>query len=62
MDYPNLYGMEPLLIVYHCRQQVEHSKEDARADGVVVPETIDDYCIKSKPDDEDDNLDCIDFG
>ncbi|GMR54364.1 hypothetical protein PMAYCL1PPCAC_24559, partial [Pristionchus mayeri] len=43
------------------RQQVDHSKEEARADGVIVPETIDEYCIKSKPDDEEDNLDCIDF-
>ncbi|GMT29186.1 hypothetical protein PFISCL1PPCAC_20483, partial [Pristionchus fissidentatus] len=43
------------------RQQVEHTKEEARADGVVVPETIDEYCIKETPPTDDDNLDCIDF-
>ena len=37
------------------------SKEDARKEGIVVPETIDEYCIKERPKEED-NLDCLDFG
>lgn len=40
---------------------MERSKEEARREGIVVPETIDEYCIKEKPSEEE-NLDCLDFG
>ena len=33
----------------HCRQQVESTQEDARRDGVTVPTSRDEYCIRSRP-------------
>jgi ubiquitin-conjugating enzyme E2 R len=31
------------------RKQVDASKVEAAKDGVKVPETVEEYCIKSKP-------------
>ncbi|CAI4225856.1 unnamed protein product [Auanema sp. JU1783] len=39
------------------RKQVEQSKSDAQLDGIRVPETLEEYCIKSVPTPQDDGLD-----
>jgi ubiquitin-conjugating enzyme E2 R len=36
-----------MYIIY--RKQVEASKIEAAKDGIKVPETVEDYCIKSTP-------------
>lgn len=37
-----------------CRNQVDSSRIEAEKDGVVVPETLEEYCVKTiaKPNDE----------
>ena len=32
-----------------CRKQVQASRQDAEKDGVVVPTTMEEYCMKAKP-------------
>ncbi|EPB77731.1 ubiquitin--protein ligase [Ancylostoma ceylanicum] len=45
------------------RRQVEQSKEEARKDGVTVPETLEEYCIKFHPQScEDQTMDLLDLG
>lgn len=40
----------------NCRRQVEESKVEAEKDGVKVPETVEEYCVKNaapkKPDED----------
>ncbi|KAI6179412.1 Ubiquitin conjugating enzyme [Aphelenchoides besseyi] len=43
------------------RKQVEASKLEAAKDGVTVPETVEDYCIKAKPKNQHDDIDMCDF-
>ncbi|CAI5437474.1 unnamed protein product [Caenorhabditis angaria] len=43
------------------KKQVEDSKKEAEHDGIVVPETIEEYCVKWAPPQHDDCLDSIDF-
>uniref|UniRef100_A0A8R1IAA5 UBC core domain-containing protein n=1 Tax=Caenorhabditis japonica TaxID=281687 RepID=A0A8R1IAA5_CAEJA len=43
------------------KKQVEESKKQALKDGVTVPETIEEYCVKWAPPQQDDVLDGIDF-
>ncbi|KJH52931.1 ubiquitin--protein ligase [Dictyocaulus viviparus] len=44
------------------RKQVEQSKEEARKDGVTVPETLEEYCIKFHPHCyEDQTMDMLDL-
>ncbi|RCN40527.1 ubiquitin--protein ligase [Ancylostoma caninum] len=45
------------------KRQVEQSKEEARKDGVTVPETLEEYCIKFHPQScEDQTMDLLDLG
>ena len=37
------------MIVFFHRKQVAASKVDADRDGVIVPTTMEEYCMKSKP-------------
>ena len=41
----------PVLIILHLsnRKQVQASRQDAEKDGVVVPTTMEEYCMKAKP-------------
>ncbi|KAK0418682.1 hypothetical protein QR680_013709 [Steinernema hermaphroditum] len=41
------------------KQQVEESKKEAEREGIVVPTTVEDYCIKEK--DEIDPIDMLEF-
>lgn len=50
----------PHQISHSFRKQVEATKAEAEKDGVKVPETVDDYCVKSKPNKHDD-VDMLDF-
>lgn len=43
------------------KKQVEESKKVAAKDGITVPETIEEYCVKWAPPQQDDVLDEIDF-
>ncbi|EYC33741.1 hypothetical protein Y032_0002g960 [Ancylostoma ceylanicum] len=44
------------------KRQVEQSKEEARKDGVTVPETLEEYCIKFHPQScEDQTMDLLDL-
>lgn len=43
------------------RKQVEASRLDAEKDGVVVPETLEEYCIKAAPKPSDDCIDVFDL-
>ncbi|CAL2029950.1 unnamed protein product [Caenorhabditis brenneri] len=43
------------------KKQVEESKKVAQKEGVSVPETIEEYCVKWAPPQQDDVLDGIDF-
>ncbi|KAL3999037.1 Ubiquitin-conjugating enzyme E2 R1 [Acanthocheilonema viteae] len=43
------------------RKQVEASRVDAEKDGVVVPETLEEYCIKTAPKPNDDCTDAFDL-
>ena len=38
-----------LTIFFLCRKQVQASRTDAEKDGVVVPTTMEEYCMKAKP-------------
>lgn len=40
---------------------MELTRADAQKDGVHVPETLEEYCIKTKPKPEDDCLDALDM-
>jgi len=42
------------------KKQVDASKVEAEKDGVKVPETVEEYCVKSKPPKNDD-IDMLDF-
>ena len=35
--------------LFFCRKQVAASQADAERDGVVVPTTMEEYCMKAKP-------------
>lgn len=43
------------------KKQVSATREDAERDGVQVPTTLEEYCVKSAPNDEENNNyeDCI---
>lgn len=43
------------------KKQVEQTKADATKDGVVVPETVEEYCIKQAPKVHDEAVDMIDL-
>ncbi|EFO84631.1 CRE-UBC-3 protein [Caenorhabditis remanei] len=43
------------------QKQVEDSKKVAQKEGISVPETIEEYCVKWAPPQQDDVLDGIDF-
>lgn len=43
------------------RKQVEASRLDAEKDGVIVPETLEEYCIKTAPKPNDDCTDAFDL-
>jgi len=43
------------------RKQVEATRDDAAKDGVVVPETLEDYCIKAAARPNDDAIDSVDL-
>jgi hypothetical protein len=48
--------------IWFSRKQVDASKLEAQKDGVKVPETIEEYCIKSKPAKAPhDDVDMLDF-
>ncbi|CAD5206219.1 unnamed protein product [Bursaphelenchus okinawaensis] len=42
------------------KKQVEQSKEEAAKDGVKVPETVEEYCVKAQ-DHKNDDIDMLDF-
>ena len=37
------------MFCFACRKQVQATKSDAERDGVVVPVTLQDYCVTAKP-------------
>jgi len=43
------------------RKQVELTRADAEKDGVIVPETLEEYCIKNVPKPVDDPTDILDL-
>uniref|UniRef100_F1LA80 Ubiquitin-conjugating enzyme E2 R2 n=1 Tax=Ascaris suum TaxID=6253 RepID=F1LA80_ASCSU len=43
------------------RKQVELTQVDADKDGVVVPETLEEYCVKTTPKQNDDDVDAFDL-
>lgn len=45
----------------HYRKQVTTTFADAEADGVVVPKTLEEYCIKAKPNSTANSSDFCDF-
>ncbi|CAD6186284.1 unnamed protein product [Caenorhabditis auriculariae] len=42
-------------------KQVEDSKKEAERDGVVVPETVEEYCVKWCPPQQDDAFDSMEY-
>lgn len=43
------------------RKQVDQSKNEAAKDGVKVPETVEEYCVKAAPQKAHDDVDMLDF-
>ena len=33
----------------HCSKQVKYSRTEAEADGIKIPKTVEEYCLKHKP-------------
>lgn len=48
-----------VLMLY--RKQVTSTYADAEHDGVVVPRTLEEYCVKGKPHEKDDSGEIADF-
>jgi hypothetical protein len=48
-------------LTYHCRKQVSAARLEAEKDGVVVPLTLEDYCIKTKVKPPEHSVDMTDF-
>jgi ubiquitin-conjugating enzyme E2 R len=49
------------LYLFACRKQVTASKVEAEKDGVVVPMTLEDYCIKTQVKPPESAVDMTDF-
>lgn len=49
------------MVFFLNRKQVEASRLDAEKDGVVVPETLEEYCIKTAPKANEDSTDAFDL-
>ncbi|XP_013403676.1 ubiquitin-conjugating enzyme E2 R2 [Lingula anatina] len=43
------------------RKQVQATKQEAEKDGVVVPTTLEDYCVSTNPKPSDSSMDAADF-
>jgi len=43
------------------KKQVELTRAEAQKDGVRVPETLEEYCIKAQPRQDEDCLDALDM-
>lgn len=43
------------------RKQVEASRVEAEKDGIVVPETLEEYCVKTQPKPSEEELDEFDL-
>ena len=43
-----------------CRKQVAKSKEEAQKEGIAIPSSIEEYCIKHKPIGSQSSDTCID--
>jgi ubiquitin-conjugating enzyme E2 R len=41
------------------RKQVLATRGEAEKDGIVVPQTLEEYCVKSSKENNDQNEDCI---
>lgn len=55
-----MYFWSPVLHLTF-RKQVATTFSEAEQDGVVVPKTLDEYCIKSKPKETHNSSDFCDF-
>lgn len=43
------------------RKQVQSTRHEAEKDGVTIPMTLEDYCVKTKVRPQDESLDMTDF-
>lgn len=48
-------------VFLYIRKQVQSTRIEAEKDGVTIPMTLEDYCVKTKVRPQDESLDMTDF-